>query len=559
MIRAKTLLSALCLTLLAGCSTMMDIRNDARDAQSQARNEARELLQARAAKQPGPAIGPVITTMPYVDTRPTPRPPQYPVAFSRQVTVNEPMGVPIRVLAQRVQAMTGVRMLYQSELVVGGGFTPDARPSGVGADATLGDMSSLDGVLAAMANGEHVPVRTGVSISYTGDVVGLFNAIAAATGSNWEYNEAGEAVQFYRYKTETFRVPAVQGVSTSTASMGGKTQSSGGEGGGPISMAAASASHTTSASIWEEIESTIKQLLSEQGVYAISPATGSVTVRDHPDRIETVRGYLQETADALTKQVDVEVTIYRVVINDADTRAVNWKGLFRNMLGQYSIGLNSLAGRPDVISGGLSSVILDIPLTDASGAQQRWGGSQLILDALSSLGRTSVVTNTSVLTSNNQPAPVKIVRRTSYLASVAQNLSGSGDNLTNTGPTLTPGMVETGLNLYVLPHVMEDGKRMLLKLMVSLSTLESLDSFGTETAKIQLPQIASREFEQQAWLNSGETLVLAGFEQVDSGLDTRTPLDKALWFLGGSSSASKGREMVVIAIHPTVTAVRSRI
>lgn len=556
----KTLLVATCATLLAGCSTMVQIREDARDAHSQARHEARDLLDARASRHAPSPVGPIISDLPYVDTRSVARAPRYPATFSQHITVNEPMGVPIKVLAQRVLAMTGVRMLYQSELVVGQVSAALPAPTGrTGADATLANLPPLSGAISAVQS--MAMPRTGIPIAYTGDVLGLFNAIAAATASNWEYDETGQVVQFYRYKTETFRIPAVQGIAKTSAQMGGRSQGSAGGagGGGAITMASATGSHETESVVWDEVDETIKKLLSPEGVYAISPSTGSVTVRDRPDRIETVRQYLQETAAALSRQVDVEVTIYRVVMNDSDTRAVNWKGLFRNMLGQYSIGLSSLAGREDPIVGGLSSIILDIPLTDASGAQQRWGGSQLILDALSTLGQASVVTTTSVLTANNQPAPVKIVKRTTYLAEVAQNVTGTGDDIRSTGPTLTPGMVETGLNMYVLPHVLDDGKRVLLKMMVSLSSLEAMKTFGNDQAMIQLPQVASREFQQMAWLSSGETLVLAGFEQVDSGMDTRSPLSKVFWWLGGSSSASKGREMVVIAIHPTVTAVRSRI
>lgn len=559
--RVMTMVTTAALTVLVGgCSTMMEIREDARSTQRGADDAAQELLGARAARAQGPVVGPIITETPYVDVRPTRRSPRYPVSFNRQITINEPSGVPIQTLAQRIEAMTGVRMLYQSELVTPGAMPvpqPDAQVSRD--DSTLSALPPLP-ALPSVSTSALSP-RTGVAISYTGDVVGLFHAIAGATGSQWEYNEAGQVVQFYRYKTETFRIPAVQGGSTTLAKMGGQTQSSGGQegGGGPISMASAEGEHKTDASIWKDIEATIKQLVSPDGVYALSESTGSITIRDRPDRVEMVRQYLQETADALARQIDVQVTIYRVIVNDEDVRAMNWEGLFRNALGHYAIGFSNLAGRPDPLAGGLSSVVLDIPENDANGVPQRWGGSQVILDALSKLGRTSVMQNTSILTANNQPAPFKVVRRTSYLASVAQNLQGEQGNVVNTGPTLTPGSVETGLNLYVLPHVQDDGKRMLIKLMMSLSSLESLDTFGNEQASIQLPQVASREFQANTWLNSGETLVLAGFEQVDAGLDTRSPLDKRLWLLGGSSSAKKGREVVVVAIHPTVTAVRSRI
>lgn len=543
--------------LLGGCASMVETRRDARTTTDSAHTAAETMLRERYRAQP--VVGPIVTDVPYVDVRPLERTTRYPASFSRNVTVNELAGISMLELAARVQQMFGVRMVYEAEL---GRSAPAMRMPTAAAGGLPPLEGAIDAVLGGAAPGAtsmpaSVP-SAGVPMSFNGSAVELFNTVGAAIGSHWEYNEGTRVVHFYRFKTESFRLPAVQGASERSSSMGGQSQSSGGQG-QPISQAQASGSHETTAQVWEEMATTLEQLISEEGRFAISQTAGTVTVRDRPDRLETIRTYIQDTADAMARQVDIDVTVYRVVINDTDSRAVNWNLAFRNMLGQYLINADTTAGRPDVISGGLSSLVINVPEENADGRLNRWGTSSAILDTLSSMGRASVVTSTSVQTANNQPAPMKIVRRHAYLESVAQNMTGSGTDLTSTGPTLTPGVVETGLNIFALPHVMDDGKRMLLKMMVSLSSLESMDSYGNEQAMIQLPQIASREFERQVWLNSGETLVVAGFEQTESAEDTSSPIDRRWWGLGGNSRAHKGREFVVIAIHPTVTAVRSRI
>lgn len=551
----KAILAGVLVGLLSGCASMVETRRDARMTTDSAHAEAEAMLRDRYRAQP--VVGPIVTDVPYVDVRPVERTTRYPASFNRNVTINELAGVSMLELASRVQQLFGVRMVYEAEL---GGSPPAMR---VPSRAT-GNLPPLEGaidaVLGAAPSAAQMPTSVpsaGVPMSFNGTAVELFNTVGSAIGSHWEYNEGTRVVHFYRFKTETFRLPAVQGSASRAASMGGQSQSSGG--GQPISQAEASGSHETTAQVWEEMGTTLEQLISDEGSYSISQTGGTVTVRDRPDRLETIRSYIQQTADAMARQVDIDVTVYRVVINDTDSRAVNWNLAFRNMLGQYLIGADTTASRPDVVSGGLSSLVISVPEENSDGLLNRWGNSSAILDTLSSMGRASVVTSTSIQTANNQPAPMKIVRRHAYLESVAQNMTGSGTDLTSTGPTLTPGVVETGLNIFALPHVMDDGKRMLLKMMVSLSSLESMDSYGNEQAMIQLPQVASREFERQVWLNSGETLVLAGFEQTDSAEDTASPIDRRWWGLGGSSRAHKGREFVVIAIHPTVTAVRSRI
>lgn len=555
----NTIIAGVLVGLLSGCVSMAETRRDARFTHDSAHSSAEALLRDRYRAQP--VTGPIVTDVPYVDVRPLERATRYPASFNRTVTMNELAGISMLELASRVEQMFGVRMVYEAEL---GGSAPRAgapriNAGGGGLPPLEGAIDAVLGAAPVAAAPSNVP-SAGVPLSFNGTAVELFNTVGSAIGSHWEYNEGTRVVHFYRFKTETFRLPAVQGTAQRGTSMGGQTQSSGGGSGGqPISQAETTGSHQTDAQVWDEMATTLEQLVSEEGRFSISQTAGTVTVRDRPDRLETIRAYIQQTADALARQVDIDVTVYRVVINDTDSRAINWNLAFRNMLGEYLVNADTTAGRPDVISGGLSSLVISVPEENAAGQPNRWGNSSAILDTLSSMGRASVVTSTSIQTANNQPAPMKIVRRHAYLESVAQNMTGSGTDLTSTGPTLTPGVVETGLNIFALPHVMDDGKRMLLKMMVSLSSLESMDSYGNEQAMIQLPQIASREFERQVWLNSGETLVLAGFEQTDSAEDTASPIDRRWWALGGNSRAHKGREFVVIAIHPTVTAVRSRI
>lgn len=546
--RTAVLAAALAASL-AGCSTMVEVRDGARQHQAQVQERAETMLATRGTAPS--ATGAIITDAPYVDVRATRRATRYPASFSRIVTMNEPMGLPMTVLTQRVQAMTGVTIIYQPELMGGGsGLAVAPGPQSVDMDAAAaGDLPSLAAILPQVSAASRNP-GTSVPISYTGDAVGLFNAIAGAVGASWEYDEPSRSVTLYKYRTETFRVPAVQGQATSTATMGGMTQSTGGE--QSLSNASATGTYRAEASIWKDLEATLKQMVSSEGVYSVSQSTGTVTVRDRPDRIAQVRRYMDNTTAALSRQIDVELTIYRVISRDDDTRALNWNALFQNVASKYGISLDTMGNRPS-IDGGAN---LTVTIPDSS---TKWGGSQIVMEALSTLGKTSVEQSTSLVTGNNQPAPFKVVRRTSYLKELSQGMTSTGGAQYNTGPTLTPGVIETGLNMYVIPHVMEDGKRVKLRVMASISTLEGMNKVGTAQNFIQTPDTASREFQSEAWLTSGETLVLAGFQQTDTGMTTKSPLDKSLWLLGGSSKASKSREIVVIALRPVVSAVRSRI
>lgn len=59
-----------------------------------------------------------------------------------------------------------------------------------------------------------------VKLEYYGPAKGAFDAIAAQLDAAWEYDESKQRVNFYKFKTETFRIAAVQGQSGSKAELG---------------------------------------------------------------------------------------------------------------------------------------------------------------------------------------------------------------------------------------------------------------------------------------------------------------------------------------------------
>jgi len=509
---------------------------------------AQQLFDARAARLNNSITGAVVTDVPYVDVRPVQSKPRYPASFRRTVTLNEPLGVAMPVLARRLESMLGIQVEYQAELTDrsnenGSSFAP---PPPISRDAV--NLPPLELLLGT-------PPKTSIPIAYTGSAVGLFDTIASATESWWRYEPNTQTVQFYRYMVESFRIPAVQGESSSSAKMGGINNSggsSGGQEGQMLSSASAEGNHNTDGSIWKDIEDTLKTLVSEDGDFTSNPVLGTITVRDRPDRMTQIRRWLDETANAMARQVDVEMTIYRVTTRDDDARGVNLFAAFKHTADKYGLMLNGTSGPVDTGSSMLGLIV---------DGDSRFNGSQIIFEALSSLGQTSVEQSASVMTANNQPAPFKVVRRISYLRQVSQGVSsgGLGGGTVNTGPTLTPGTIETGLNMYVVPHVQSDGKRLRMKMMASISSLERMSQVGTTENFIQTPETASREFQNEVWINSGETVVLASFHQTDSGLNSRSPLKARWWGAGGSRNASHGREIMVIAIRPVVSAARSRI
>lgn len=532
---------AVAMFALTACATTAPQRT----ADLQASTEAEATAALNRAQLVNPVRGPVVQDVPYVDVRPVPKRDTLPSIFQRVVTFNEPIGVPFQVLAQRIQAQTGVSVTYQAELL--------AKVEAGG--ASQGASSSIDALLAALPPvGEtasiSLPMSSGISVSYSGPLKGLFDTVAADTGSYWRYEPNMNRVNFYRFETETFRIEAVVGSGSSTASIGGGS----GEG---LSSGQASSDHSTSGSVWADVEAGIAKLLSPEGVYITSTSLGTILVRDRPDRMDMVREFVREQNAALSTQVTFEVNVYRVLVRDQDTKGLNWNGVFQRLIASSPYQINFLTNNTSNQEGLAQGIISVKP--ELNGQPQRWGGSAVLLQALSSLGNTSVVTSVTAVTVNNTATPVRVTRKRSYVAQVSQAIAGQGGTSVATGAQINQEELETGLVMYLLPHVQSDGKRVLVKAMASLTSLERFDTFTTGEQTVQQPQVAAREFQQTAWLNSGETLVLSGFEQAEGESDRSSPFDWRIWPVSGTRTSRHEREIVVVTITPNVMSASSRI
>ena len=91
---------------------------------------------------------------------------------------------------------------------------------------------------------------------------------------------------------------------------------------------------------------------------------------------------------------------------------------------------------------------------------------------------------------------------------------------------------------------------------LNLSDLLSLEQVNLDSTEesgfIQNPIIEERGFSQEVALKSGETLVLSGYERVETG-STKEGLGAVNNnILGGSQNIDKARSIVVILITPVV-------
>ena len=178
------------------------------------------------------------------------------------------------------------------------------------------------------------------------------------------------------------------------------------------------------------------------------------------------------------------------------------------------------------------------------------------IQALSTKNDTSLVTSGTVTTLNNKPAPIQVTKKQNYISEITKTNSGSGDGSSDYDISTTTEEIETGFTLDVLPRILEHG-RLMMMFNLTLSDLISLEKVYLTTSEggeadsgqyIQNPIIETRGFTQEVALKSGESLILSGYERVEStGVGSA---ENSL--LGGTASAEKTRSMLVIILTPVV-------
>jgi type IVB pilus formation R64 PilN family outer membrane protein len=382
------------------------------------------------------------------------------------------------------------------------------------------------------------PYLTPTAIRYEGPLRGLLSRVTSRYSLYWTY-EAGRVV-IARYATRTFKLSALPSQVVVSAEVGGTAAAAGGtdsEVSSSTDGITQRAAYTMDVNLWKAVESTVDAMLSPNGRLFVSKESGALTVTDTVDVQRLVESYVKDLNRDLQRQVNVRVTVLSVNFNDEDAYGINW-----DVIRQNSDSLLEFV-TPDLISTAVGSLTGTVVKPSS-----RWNGSSAVIKALSTIGRTSVVTQSSLTTLNGQPAPIQVTESTGYLKEVTTTLTDTG---TETG--LTPGTILTGVVMTVTPRVVGHSQ-MMLQYSLDFSELLDIKEFSSGTNTIQLPEIAKRALTQQVLISNGEMLILSGLETARDS--SKTEGVEGQWWLGGRDSRTN-RERLVVVIEQMLIGARS--
>ncbi len=409
--------------------------------------------------------------------------------------------------------------------------SPQASSAVPGLEGLLPDDAASIANIASLA-----PLPTGyLDISYTGTLAGLLDTIASMSGYGWDWEEKRNRITFSAMQVRTFVVQAPVGEVGWESQVSNKSReqrsTSLGTGssinttvtGGDTSTQTAQTNTTRARlDVWKDVETTVRGLISKAGTARVNPASGTITVRDSYARLEAVRAYIDEVNERLSRQIALCVRVWALEVNDASSAGINLQALFSS---------------PDVaISAGTAAATAS-SLASVSVLKGSLKGSSAALEAMKEWGNATQLTSASGLVTNNQPFPVQAVRRHAYLAGMTMSTSEYSQT-----SEITPGEVTTGFAMTIIPHILPD-RHVLLQYNITLSSLEDMTTIERDTILVQLPQVSTRSFSQRTRLKSGQTLVLAGFEQ-----DTEQAAG-SLGLLNAGKSNDASKTLLVVTIE----------
>lgn len=491
-------------------------------------------------------------------------------ALARQITVNRTF-VSAQELAERITALSGVPVIVSPDVTamqpgqgmgqVGiGGGVPGMQGQGQGMTGlpslpplpTAGSIPGMNGMASPFGTAYSAVMQPGgfpVNLSYTGSLSGFLDVTSSRIGISWELLDG--QIRLFRYVSKTFRLSALPGDTSMDAKVG-TTSSSGGAGGAGSSGSSQSSSSAQNSgvnfsglSVWKGIEDSVKAMLTPAGKIVVASALGTITVTDTPAIVSAVEKFIEQQNVALSRQVVVNVRVLSIDMNTSDSYGINWDVVYTALSNNFGLGFNSGVAAIQG-AGNLALSVLSTAGQSTNSSIKSWAGSKAIIEALATQGKVSTVTSASVTTLNNQPAPIQVGRQTSYVASSSTSIT-TGVATTS----MTAGMVNSGFSMSLLPHII-DGNRMLLQYAVDMSSLLSLNTVSSGTSIMQTPDLDTRNSLQRIMVNSGDTIVVAGFENSEVNAKSQGVAGAENPSLGGSVVGKRSKNIIVILLQPVI-------
>ena len=288
--------------------------------------------------------------------------------------------------------------------------------------------------------------------------------------------------------------------------------------------------------------------------------TNSLLILASPSDYDVVENALRKL-DVARRQVLVEVLLAEVTLSDDLTFGLDWfiRAKGGTIVGAQNTSSSLPTGSVSVPSSttptGGAITFPSTTVANGLGTVGNFAGLQLVnlsgnevravLRALGSDGKTRVLASPQIMVLDNEKAEVKVGDRISVQTQAQTGIS------TGTGVINSFQYLETGVLLAVTPRI-NSGNMVTLELNQEVSAADR----SSITTNNPNPDVATRNAKTSVQVASGESVVLGGLIQENSGRSTSgIPILSKIPILGalfGTQTLSRKRTELVLMVTPKI-------
>jgi type IVB pilus formation R64 PilN family outer membrane protein len=404
-----------------------------------------------------------------------------------------------------IRTTGGILVIKQKRLT----FKAFNQPLDIVLNAMLGDISF------SVRDGAQESLKKQVSVDFKNLPIELaLDRLLSQLDLQWKKESKNYVI--FRDKEQLFTVnfPLLQQAFNVNSSRNNNASEDEEDGSGAISTSSSSlVSSGTSASL-SNLTDTIEKFLTDDGKVVVHKEMGMVWVKDRAVNVDRIAKFLAKINEGLSKSISISGVITEVELTDSNKTGIDWSSVADSLT-----RLGASVGRS-----GATGANFTLGWKGASGRQ-----TTVYLDALKTFGDVHVVSRPSLRVANNAIGSLIVGKNTSYIASV-EGIASSSDNTTFASKL---GSLQTGLNFYVLPHIISNTDA-ILYISPELTSLQSLETVSGGNG-IQAPTISMRQTQTVVPIKNGESLVIGGLmSETENSSIGKTPIIGDIPVLGAA-------------------------
>lgn len=251
--------------------------------------------------------------------------------------------------------------------------------------------------------------------------------------------------------------------------------------------------------IYTQLEESLKNLLSEKGVYTLNRLTGTLYVKDRPHNIKTITEFINNLKARYKKQVLIEAKIIEVELSKEHDMGIDWFEITN-----YPLGANPVV--IDELSSSFTTRTNQPTIKVTIGGRPN---INILLNFLKQYGKLKILSNPRLRVVHGQPALISVGRSVEFVKEVTRELV-TAEQITREEISVTTSSIFDGVLLGVTPYITKSNE-ILLHVVPIKSDIVGMnrETFG-ENIAVTLPEVNLREITSIVKLKPRNVIVLGG-------------------------------------------------